>query len=106
MISGLFYRWPQKFIEVKTTKSSALTDFLASFKRGCILKEQQASYIIYRFHKLRRESQFSPLLSGLTTSAVPLSMEDSIPFVVESVERSRGRAGLCFIDCNGRTLPW
>ncbi len=40
------------------------------------------------------------------TSAAPLSMEDSIPFVVESVERSRGRAGLRFIDRNGRTLPW
>lgn len=40
------------------------------------------------------------------TSAAPLSIEDSIPFVVESVERSRGRAGLRFIDRNGRTLPW
>jgi NAD(P)-dependent dehydrogenase (short-subunit alcohol dehydrogenase family) len=40
------------------------------------------------------------------TSVAPLSIEDSIPFVVESVERSRGRAGLRFIDRNGRTLPW
>jgi NAD(P)-dependent dehydrogenase (short-subunit alcohol dehydrogenase family) len=40
------------------------------------------------------------------TSVAPLSIEDSIPFVVECVERSRGRAGLRFIDRNGRTLPW
>jgi hypothetical protein len=26
--------------------------------------------------------------------------------VVETVERSRGRAGLRFIDRSGRTLPW
>jgi NAD(P)-dependent dehydrogenase (short-subunit alcohol dehydrogenase family) len=35
-----------------------------------------------------------------------LSVEESIPFVVDSVERSRGKAGLRFIDRNNRTLPW
>ena len=40
------------------------------------------------------------------TSAATLSIEESIPLVVEAVERSRGRAGLRFIDRNGRTLPW
>ncbi len=40
------------------------------------------------------------------TSAGRLSIEESIPLVVESVERSRGAAGLRFIDRNGRTLPW
>jgi hypothetical protein len=40
------------------------------------------------------------------TSAATLSIEESIPFLVETVERSRGRAGLRFIDRNGRTLPW
>lgn len=44
--------------------------------------------------------------TDMGTSAAPLSIEDSIPFVVESVERSRGRAGLRFIDRNGRTFPW
>jgi NAD(P)-dependent dehydrogenase (short-subunit alcohol dehydrogenase family) len=36
------------------------------------------------------------------TSAATLSIEESIPFVVENVQRSRGRAGLRFIDRNGR----
>jgi NAD(P)-dependent dehydrogenase (short-subunit alcohol dehydrogenase family) len=40
------------------------------------------------------------------TSDATLSIEESIPFVVETVERSRGRAGLRFIDRNGRSLPW
>ena len=40
------------------------------------------------------------------TSAAPLLIEESIPFVVESVERSRGKPGLRFIDRNGRALPW
>jgi NAD(P)-dependent dehydrogenase (short-subunit alcohol dehydrogenase family) len=44
--------------------------------------------------------------TDMGTSAATLSMEESIPFVVETVERSRGRAGLRFIDRNGRTLPW
>jgi NAD(P)-dependent dehydrogenase (short-subunit alcohol dehydrogenase family) len=44
--------------------------------------------------------------TDMGTSAASLSIEESIPFVVESVERSRGKAGLRFIDRNGRTLPW
>ena len=40
------------------------------------------------------------------TSAAPLSIEESIPFVVETVEQSRGKPGLRFIDRNGRALPW
>ena len=44
--------------------------------------------------------------TDMGTSAAALSIEESIPFVVQSVERSRGRAGLRFIDRNGRTLPW
>jgi NAD(P)-dependent dehydrogenase (short-subunit alcohol dehydrogenase family) len=38
--------------------------------------------------------------------AALLSVEESIPFVVDSVERSRGKAGLRFIDRNNRTLAW
>ena len=38
--------------------------------------------------------------------AASLSVEESIPFVVDSVERGRGKAGLRFIDRNNRTLPW
>ena len=44
--------------------------------------------------------------TDMGTSAATLSIEESIPFVVENVQRSRGRAGLRFIDRNGRTLPW
>jgi hypothetical protein len=44
--------------------------------------------------------------TAMGTSAATLSVEESIPLVVETVERSRGRAGLRFIDRNGRTLPW
>ena len=44
--------------------------------------------------------------TDMGTSDAPLSIEESIPFVVESVERSRGRPGLRFIDRNGRNLPW
>jgi NAD(P)-dependent dehydrogenase (short-subunit alcohol dehydrogenase family) len=40
------------------------------------------------------------------TTAASLSIEESIPFVVETVERSHGRAGLRFIDRKGRTLAW
>src|SRR6202041_3547034 len=40
--------------------------------------------------------------TDMGTSAATLSIEESIPFVVETVERSRGRAGLRFIDRNGR----
>jgi NAD(P)-dependent dehydrogenase (short-subunit alcohol dehydrogenase family) len=39
-------------------------------------------------------------------SAAALSVEQSIPFVVDSIERSRGKAGLRFIDRNNRTLAW
>jgi NAD(P)-dependent dehydrogenase (short-subunit alcohol dehydrogenase family) len=39
-------------------------------------------------------------------SAALLSVEESIPLVVDSVERSRGKAGLRFIDRNNRTLAW
>ena len=35
-----------------------------------------------------------------------LSVEESIPFVVDSVERNRGKPGLRFIDRNNRTLAW
>jgi NAD(P)-dependent dehydrogenase (short-subunit alcohol dehydrogenase family) len=44
--------------------------------------------------------------TDMGTSAAALSIEESIPLVVQSVERSGGRAGLRFIDRNGRTLPW
>jgi hypothetical protein len=39
-------------------------------------------------------------------TAASLSVEESIPFVVDSVERSRGKPGLRFIDRNNRTLAW
>jgi hypothetical protein len=42
--------------------------------------------------------------TDMGTSAVTLSVEESIPFVVEPVERSSGWAGLRFIDRNRRTL--
>jgi NAD(P)-dependent dehydrogenase (short-subunit alcohol dehydrogenase family) len=35
-----------------------------------------------------------------------LSIEESIPGVVDAIERNLGRAGLRFIDNRGRTLPW
>ena len=41
-----------------------------------------------------------------TQSCKSLSIEESIPFVVENTQRSRGRAGLRFIGRSGRTLPW
>jgi NAD(P)-dependent dehydrogenase (short-subunit alcohol dehydrogenase family) len=44
--------------------------------------------------------------TDMGTSDAPLSIEESIPFVVETVERSRGKPGLRFIDRNGRALPW
>jgi NAD(P)-dependent dehydrogenase (short-subunit alcohol dehydrogenase family) len=44
--------------------------------------------------------------TDMGTQAATLSIEESIPFVVENTQRSRGRAGLRFIDRNGRTLPW
>jgi NAD(P)-dependent dehydrogenase (short-subunit alcohol dehydrogenase family) len=44
--------------------------------------------------------------TDMGTSAATLSVEESIPFVVASVERSRGNAGLRFIDRSGRSLPW
>ena len=44
--------------------------------------------------------------TDMGTSAAALSIEESIPLVVQSVERSGGRACLRFIDRNGRTLPW
>jgi NAD(P)-dependent dehydrogenase (short-subunit alcohol dehydrogenase family) len=34
------------------------------------------------------------------------SIEESIPEVVNTVERSRGRSGLRFVDMRGRRLPW
>jgi NAD(P)-dependent dehydrogenase (short-subunit alcohol dehydrogenase family) len=44
--------------------------------------------------------------TDMTTPAATLSIEESIPFVVETVELGRGRAGLRFIDRNGRPLLW
>jgi NAD(P)-dependent dehydrogenase (short-subunit alcohol dehydrogenase family) len=44
--------------------------------------------------------------TDMGTSAASLSIDESIPFVVETVERSRGKAGLRFIDRNGQSLPW
>jgi NAD(P)-dependent dehydrogenase (short-subunit alcohol dehydrogenase family) len=34
------------------------------------------------------------------------SIQESIPEVVDTVERSRGHAGLRFVDTRGRRLPW
>jgi NAD(P)-dependent dehydrogenase (short-subunit alcohol dehydrogenase family) len=42
-------------------------------------------------------------VGGATASP---AVEESIPFVVDSVERSRGKRGLRFIDRNNRTLAW
>jgi NAD(P)-dependent dehydrogenase (short-subunit alcohol dehydrogenase family) len=42
-------------------------------------------------------------MGGTTAS---LSVEESIPFVVDSVECNRGKPGLRFIDRNNRVLPW
>jgi NAD(P)-dependent dehydrogenase (short-subunit alcohol dehydrogenase family) len=44
--------------------------------------------------------------TDMGTSGATLSIEESIPLVVEIVERSRGQSGLRFIDRTGRTLPW
>jgi len=44
--------------------------------------------------------------TDMGTSAASLSIEESIPCVVETVERSRGIGGLRFIDRNGQRLPW
>jgi hypothetical protein len=35
-----------------------------------------------------------------------LSIEESIPNVVKSVEAQAGKAGLRFIDRHGKTVPW
>ena len=35
-----------------------------------------------------------------------LSIEESIPHLVKSVEAQSGKAGLRFIDRHGKTLPW
>jgi hypothetical protein len=35
-----------------------------------------------------------------------LSIEESIPSVVDMVENELGRPGLRFIDRNGAVLPW
>ncbi|GKQ51121.1 SDR family NAD(P)-dependent oxidoreductase [Bradyrhizobium sp. Ce-3] len=40
------------------------------------------------------------------TANAPLSIEESIPHVVTSVEAQAGRPGLRFIDRHGKTLPW
>jgi NAD(P)-dependent dehydrogenase (short-subunit alcohol dehydrogenase family) len=42
-------------------------------------------------------------MGGTTAS---LSVDESIPFVVDSVERTRGKPGLRFMDRNNRTLAW
>ena len=42
-------------------------------------------------------------MGGTTAS---LSVEESIPFVVDSVDRSRGKPGLRFIDRQNRTIAW
>lgn len=40
------------------------------------------------------------------TDAAALSIEESIPHVVASVEAQAGRPGLRFIDRHGKTVPW
>jgi NAD(P)-dependent dehydrogenase (short-subunit alcohol dehydrogenase family) len=35
-----------------------------------------------------------------------LSIEESIPLVVDMVDRQRGQAGLRYVDRHGKTLPW
>src|SRR5579883_842069 len=39
-------------------------------------------------------------------SNAPLSIEESVPLVVETVARHRGKPGLRFVDRHGNTLPW
>jgi NAD(P)-dependent dehydrogenase (short-subunit alcohol dehydrogenase family) len=39
-------------------------------------------------------------------SGAMLSVEESIPLVVDTVEANRGRAGLRFLDRFNKTLPW
>jgi NAD(P)-dependent dehydrogenase (short-subunit alcohol dehydrogenase family) len=40
------------------------------------------------------------------TAEAALSIEESIPLVVKSVEAQSGKTGLRFIDRHGQTLPW
>jgi NAD(P)-dependent dehydrogenase (short-subunit alcohol dehydrogenase family) len=44
--------------------------------------------------------------TDMGTSDASLSIDESIPFVAQTVERSRGKAGLRFVDRNGQSLPW
>jgi len=39
-------------------------------------------------------------------SSAPLSIEQSIPLVVDTVERNRGHAGLRYVDRHNQRLPW
>ena len=38
--------------------------------------------------------------------SAPLSIEQSIPLVVDTVERNRGHAGLRYVDRHNQRLPW
>jgi NAD(P)-dependent dehydrogenase (short-subunit alcohol dehydrogenase family) len=44
--------------------------------------------------------------TDMGTSSAALSIGESIPFVVDTVEHNRGKAGLRFIDRHGSELPW
>lgn len=44
--------------------------------------------------------------TDLGGSSAPLSIEQSIPQVVDTVEASRGRSDLRFVDRWGQPVPW
>lgn len=39
-------------------------------------------------------------------SDASLSIEESIPLVVDMIEANRGKSGLRYVDRFNRTLPW
>jgi hypothetical protein len=44
--------------------------------------------------------------TGLGGPGAKLTIEESVPSLVATIEAQRGIAGLQFLDYQGRTVPW
>ena len=44
--------------------------------------------------------------TGVGGSQAPLSIEESIPNVVNTIDAQNGKPGLHYLDYRGRTVPW
>jgi NAD(P)-dependent dehydrogenase (short-subunit alcohol dehydrogenase family) len=101
------------------------TIVVMSSGQGSVANNERGGYEVYRASKAalntlmrsyaaRHASDARTLLllapgwirTDMGGSAAPFSIEESIPVLIDTIEAQRGKAGLQYIDRQGRPVPW